>query len=89
MQDVTFAISYVVRMSRDDDDLEESADYSDAGADAELEALTADIGTILAGRTAVPAAIMWWRTRHERRAEKEAPSASAAEPSRRPRWFEI
>ena len=76
-------------MAADDESPEDSADYSDASDDEELQALTADIGTILAGRTVVPAGIMWWLTRRSRRAEKEATSASAAERIRRPRWFEI
>jgi hypothetical protein len=65
------------------------ADDSDPDDDEELKELTADIGTILAGRTVVPAAIMWWRTRRERRASKEAGSSTTTERAHRSRWFEI
>jgi len=60
--------------SREDADPDDCADYSAPGDDEELEALTAEIVTILAGVTVVPAAIMWWRTRRARRAEKDARS---------------
>jgi hypothetical protein len=65
-------------------------DYGENSSDdEEIEALTADIGSILAGRTVLPAAIMWWRTRRSRRAEKQARSSATTERPRRPRWFEI
>jgi hypothetical protein len=62
-----------------DDDLDPRAD----------EDLTADIGSILAGVTVVPAAIGWWRTRRERRTEQQAASSTSTERVRRPRWFEL
>jgi hypothetical protein len=65
------------------------ADDSDPGDDKELKGLAADIGTIMAGRTVVPAAIMWWRTRRERRAEQEDEFSTRTERARRSRWFEI
>jgi hypothetical protein len=63
-------------------------DDSNTDDDKELDELAADIGTILAGRTVVPAVIMWWRTRRERRAEKEG-ACSTTEQAGRSRWFEI
>lgn len=71
--------SYVARMPTDDDDLDDwadsadlgddgSADYCDPGDDEELSELTGEIGSIMAGRTVVPAAIAWWRMRRGRRA---------------------
>ena len=75
-------------MPGDDDDVGAWADHPEPD-DEELEALTADIATILAGRTVMPAGIMWWRTRRERRAEKEAAYSRATERTRPPRWFEI
>jgi hypothetical protein len=63
-----------------------------AGDDAGLrddEELTADIGSILAGVTVVPAAIGWWRMRRERRAAKEATSSGTTGRTRPPRWFEL
>jgi hypothetical protein len=65
---------YFVRMPREDHDLDDRDDYADPSDDQELDELTADIASILAGRTVAPAAIMWWRTRRERRAEKEPSS---------------
>jgi hypothetical protein len=59
------------------------ADDSDPDDDKELKELAADIGTILAGRTVAPAAIMRWRTRRERRAEKEDASSERTEWARR------
>jgi hypothetical protein len=73
-------------MRDDAADLDDGADYSEPGDDREAEALAADIASIIAGRTVVPAAVMWWRTRCERRAEKDA---RASEGTRPPRWFEI
>jgi hypothetical protein len=61
-------------------------DYPDPRAD---EDLTADIGSILAGVTVVPAAIGWWRMRRERRAEQQATSSRSTERIRPPRWFEL
>jgi hypothetical protein len=52
--------------------------------DDEAEALTADIATILAGRTVVPAAVMWWRTRRELRAGMEATPSRTNERTRPP-----
>lgn len=91
---------YVAPVPSDDEHLDDHArepdprvdrwaDYSDPDDDQELKELTADIGTILAGRTVVPAAIMWWRARRERRAEKEAASSATSVRARRSRWFEI
>jgi hypothetical protein len=68
---------YLARMASDDVDLDDWADYSDPGHDDEdddEEERAAEIGTITAGRTVVPAAFAWWRTRRERRAEKQARS---------------
>lgn len=62
-----------------DDDLDPRAD----------EDLTADIGSILAGVTVVPAAIGWWRMRRERRAGQHAASTEPTERPRPPRWFEL
>jgi hypothetical protein len=53
------------------------------------EELTADIVSILAGVTIVPAAIGWWRMRREWRAEQQATSSGATEQIRPPRWFEL
>ena len=53
------------------------------------EELTADIGSILAGVTVLPAAIGWWRMRRERRAEQQTTSSATTERVRPPRWFEL
>ncbi|MGO8956617.1 MAG: hypothetical protein ACLQFR_04485 [Streptosporangiaceae bacterium] len=73
-------------MGYDAADLDDGADYSEPGDDEEAEALTADIASIIAGRTVVPAAVAWWRTRRERRAERDP---GPSEGTRPPRWFEI
>jgi hypothetical protein len=67
-------------MPREDHDLEDRDDYADPSDDRELDELTADIASILAGRTVAPAAIMWWRTRRERRADKNPSS---------PHWWQL
>jgi hypothetical protein len=74
-----------------DDDLEGRADdWADEDPDPSAdEELTADIGSILAGVTVVPAAIRWWRMRRERRAEQQATSTETTERIRPPRWFEL
>jgi hypothetical protein len=80
-------------MSTDREDVD---DHSDPGADdwsddesasRADEDLTADIGSILAGVTVVPAAIGWWRMRRGRRADQQA--TASAEQTRPPRWFEL
>jgi hypothetical protein len=63
-----------------DDDLDDEADYADPVRDHEQDELTADIASILAGETVAPAAIMWWRSRHERRADKDPGS---------PHWWQL
>jgi hypothetical protein len=73
-------------MSSLDDDL---GDWAEPVNDDEAEALTADMATILAGRTVVPAAIMWWRTRRERRAGMESTPSRTNERTRPPRWYEL
>jgi hypothetical protein len=60
-------------------------DGPEPGEDEEVAALTGDITAIVAGRTVVPAGIMWWRTPRERRAQQNA--ASSKPP--KTRWFEI
>jgi hypothetical protein len=74
-----------------DDDCDLRADdwADDDPARRDEEELTADIGSIVAGVTVVPAAIGWWRLRRERRGEKDAPSAGTTDRARRPRWFEL
>jgi hypothetical protein len=72
-----------------DDDLrldDWADDDPDPCADEEL---TADIGSILAGVTVVPAAIGWWRMRRELRAERQATPQGTTERIRPPRWFEL
>lgn len=65
-------------------------DWADDDPDPRAdEELTADIGSILAGVTVVPAAIGWWRTRRGRRAERQVTPAGTAERIRSPRWFEL
>jgi hypothetical protein len=65
-------------------------DWADDGPDPSAdEELTADIGSILAGVTVVPAAIGWWRMRRERRAGQQAMSSGTTEQIRPPRWFEL
>jgi hypothetical protein len=76
----------LLRMADDAADLDDGADYSETGDDEEAEALTADIASIIAGRTVAPAAVAWWRTRRERRAQRDA---GPSEGTRPPRWFEI
>jgi hypothetical protein len=72
-----------------DDDLRVD-DWADDDPDPRAdEELTADIGSILAGVTVVPAAIGWWRTRRERRAEQQATPSGTTERVRPPRWFEL
>jgi hypothetical protein len=86
---------YVARMPTDHDEVDDHPDPRlDDWADDDLdprddETLTADIGSILAGVTAVPAAIRWWRMRAERRAEQQATDSGSTERVRRPRWFEL
>jgi hypothetical protein len=52
---------------RHDDDYPDDWANPDPSDDDELKELVADIGSVLAAATAVPAAIAWWRTRRERR----------------------
>ena len=90
-----FGTGYVARMSTHHDGVNDDPDPRvDDWADDDVdphddEDLTADIGSILAGVTVVPAAIGWWRMRRERRADQQATSPSSAERIRRPRWFEL
>ncbi len=81
-----------MRTDRDDaDDPDPRVDdwVGDDPGPRDDEELTADIGSILAGVTVVPAAIGWWRLRRERRAEKQATSSGTTERIRPPRWFEL
>jgi hypothetical protein len=65
-------------------------DWADDEPDPRVdEELTADIGSILAGVTVVPAAIGWWRMRRELRAERQATPQGTTERIRPPRWFEL
>jgi len=74
-----------------DDDLDPRVrDWADDDPDPRADdELTADIGSILAGVTVVPAAIGWWRMRRERRAEQDTTPSGTTERVRQPRWFEL
>jgi hypothetical protein len=79
-------------MQTDGDDILDHRidDWADDDPDPRAdEELTADIGSILAGVTVVPAAIGWWRMRRERRAGQQAMSSATTEQIRPPRWFEL
>jgi hypothetical protein len=70
-------------MPTDHDQVDDNSDLR------EDEELTADIGSILARATVVPAAIGWWRMRRELRAERQATPQGTTERIRPLRWFEL